>query len=54
MLPYRYVYAWLAWSNAPSVTSTASLIAGMVNVLVWVAYANEILFLISGRWIFSP
>ena len=54
MLPYRYVYNWLAWSNAPSVTSTASLIAGMVNVLVWVAYANEIIFLISGRWIFSP
>ena len=54
MLPYRYVYAWLAWSNAPAVTNTAALIAGMVNVLVWVAYANEIIFLISGRWIFSP
>lgn len=51
LLPYQYVYNWLAWSNATDVKNTASAIAAMVNVLVWFAYANDIIYLISGRFL---
>lgn len=53
LLPYQYVYNWLAWSSDPSVTATATAIAGMVNVLVWVAYANDFFYILSGRWLLS-
>lgn len=52
VLPYSYVYHWLAWSDSSSVTTTAAAIAAMVNVLVWVAYANDFFYIVSGRWIF--
>lgn len=54
LLPSQYVYHWLAWSDASSVTATATAIAGMVNVLVWIAYVNEGVYITTGRWIFPP
>ena len=53
-LPSKYVYAWLAWSDDASVTAAASAIAAMVNVVVWIAYANDFFYIVSGRWIFPP
>ena len=52
VLPYNYIYSWLNWS--PSASSVAAAIAAMVNALVWVAYANEWMYILSGRWIFPP
>jgi len=55
LLPYQYVFSWLDWNpHDASVVSTATAIAGMVNALVWVAYANDFFYIISGRWLFPP
>lgn len=62
LLPGYYVGQWLLGIFGPVTINTstsrvvlaAAAISGIFQCLVWIAYADELLYIFTGRWIFPP